>query len=397
MLIARRRTVDEDVFAHVHSSDVERASDWRYLAEGACSVVVRHAQSGAVLRVPKSDGAPRRVATAPPLHTADAFLDLLVAHLRPGQYAVARRHVQLSHAFCVALDAAIHSARPRTRQHRRLDAAHGSSCATLLPDMTCVPNGVADVLCVELKPKWCFVPAADAVDHPLKARVCRFCMHQRLKLADGDIDRISDFCPLDLASSDARRVHRALAALLRTPQNNLRLFFNGAPLGAVDEQVAQKLVDDADGESLLPSVASAVRAVCGSECEPRAALLEVVADALLESEVLSHIRQVQLLGGGDVSALKRRRDDAALLDEFLTSAVLKDCSVMLSLCRDKGGGELPESFVALASGRGVAVRVAIVDLEQKSAGNVDKYCELDERIVRHCEKLEEMKEKRCEM
>jgi hypothetical protein len=56
---------------------------------------------------------------------------------------------------------------------------------------------------------------------------CRFCSHTQLKLLEGSIDQASDYCALDLYSSDRTRVTHALRQLIKTPQNNLRISFDG--------------------------------------------------------------------------------------------------------------------------------------------------------------------------
>jgi hypothetical protein len=59
--------------------------------------------------------------------------------------------------------------------------------------------------------------------HSLKRSFCRFCLHQPSK----GLTPQSAYCPLDLFSGTPDRVNRALSALLETPQNNLRLSFDG--------------------------------------------------------------------------------------------------------------------------------------------------------------------------
>ena len=46
----------------------------------------------------------------------------------------------------------------------------------------------------------------------------------------GKIDSISDYDPLDLFSSDAGRMLKAIRALFANPQNNIRLFLDGRPV-----------------------------------------------------------------------------------------------------------------------------------------------------------------------
>ena len=60
--------------------------------------------------------------------------------------------------------------------------------------------------------------------------LCRYCMHQKLKLTDGKIVSISGYCPTDLFSGDERCMEFALAALFENPQNNLKVFLDGVPV-----------------------------------------------------------------------------------------------------------------------------------------------------------------------
>lgn len=381
--VATQCSSDEDDDVHlahvVDSAQLNDARVWQYVAEGACSVVVRHAHNGTVLRLAKhgAAGPTKRF-----LHPRSLFLTRV--HSLLPRFDLVGRVVPVAPALVNAIDASIAPHRPHARRHRRLDA--GQPTATLLPDMTAAgPQPHAPALCVELKPKWCFLPdAAVVADAPIKARVCRFCMHQRLKLARGEIDRVSAFCPIALSSDDPAAVRGAVDALLRTPQNNLRLFFDGRPLGAVDGgEIAQQLVDERDG-SLVPAVARAVDAVLGGAGDARARLCDAVACVLLETEVLRDIGAVQRLGGGDVSAVLRRRDDAELLEQFMTGSALKDCSVMLTLSGARGA----VGFGALQRLPRVAARVAIVDVEQKSVDDVERYAQLDRDIVACAEKSE---------
>ncbi|XP_017149122.1 inositol-pentakisphosphate 2-kinase isoform X1 [Drosophila miranda] len=56
---------------------------------------------------------------------------------------------------------------------------------------------------------------------------CRYCGMQLLKLRNGKIKRLGDYCPLELFSGAPSRMLDALHALLACPQNNLRVFQDG--------------------------------------------------------------------------------------------------------------------------------------------------------------------------
>jgi inositol-pentakisphosphate 2-kinase len=46
----------------------------------------------------------------------------------------------------------------------------------------------------------------------------------------GAAPRISKYCPLDLFSGDARRMEWAIASLIRTPQNNMKVYRDNMPI-----------------------------------------------------------------------------------------------------------------------------------------------------------------------
>lgn len=77
-----------------------------------------------------------------------------------------------------------------------------------------------------------FLARSDDVEAAIKHRVCRFRMHQEVKYRDGEVARVSAYCPLDLFSGREERVRRAWHALADCPQNNLRLFHR-TPSGLV--------------------------------------------------------------------------------------------------------------------------------------------------------------------
>ena len=76
-------------------------------------------------------------------------------------------------------------------------------------------------ICVELKPKCGVLPGEPLSS--LRPVQCRHCLYVRHKERRDGLARTA-FCPLDLFSADAARLHRALHALLQVPHNNMRVF-----------------------------------------------------------------------------------------------------------------------------------------------------------------------------
>ncbi|XP_050325393.1 inositol-pentakisphosphate 2-kinase [Bactrocera neohumeralis] len=69
----------------------------------------------------------------------------------------------------------------------------------------------------------------EGMEAPARSHVarCRFCAMQFLKLHTGKINRRTSYCPLALFSGVPAQMVTAIDALLRCPQNNLRIFRNG--------------------------------------------------------------------------------------------------------------------------------------------------------------------------
>uniref|UniRef100_A0A452RF76 Inositol-pentakisphosphate 2-kinase n=1 Tax=Ursus americanus TaxID=9643 RepID=A0A452RF76_URSAM len=134
--------------------------------------------------------------------------------------------VQLPLDFVKQLCLKIQSERPESRCDKDLDTLSGY--ALCLPNLARLQTyhfaEHRPILCVEIKPKCGFIPLSSDVTHEVKRRVCRYCMHQHLKVATGKWKQISKYCPLDLYSGNKQRMHFALKSLLQEAQNNLKIF-----------------------------------------------------------------------------------------------------------------------------------------------------------------------------
>lgn len=112
-------------------------------------------------------------------------------------------------------------------------------------------NNNQSTFCIEIKPKWGFLPCSSAIspETSIKKTVCRYCMHQQLKLKFGEskkwkitavasifcvqedlsletvrwwfcvlsvlVSSLSGFCPLDLYSGVPARVSNAVLELIK--------------------------------------------------------------------------------------------------------------------------------------------------------------------------------------
>ncbi|KAF7249711.1 Inositol-pentakisphosphate 2-kinase [Varanus komodoensis] len=63
------------------------------------------------------------------------------------------------------------------------------------------------------QPKCGFLPFSSYVSQEIKYKVCRYCMHQHLKVAKGKWKRLSKYCPLDLFSGKRQRKEKGVQLL----------------------------------------------------------------------------------------------------------------------------------------------------------------------------------------
>ncbi|XP_035748120.1 inositol-pentakisphosphate 2-kinase [Egretta garzetta] len=147
--------------------------------------------------------------------------------------------IQLPLDFVRQLCLKIQPERPESRCDKDMDTL--SSYAMCLPNLTRLQTyrfvEHRPILCIEIKPKCGFIPFSSHVSQEIKHKVCRYCMHQHLKVANGKWKRPSKYCPLDLFSGNKQRMHFALKSLLQEAQNNLKIFKNGELIyGCRDDQ-----------------------------------------------------------------------------------------------------------------------------------------------------------------
>ncbi|XP_068578429.1 inositol-pentakisphosphate 2-kinase isoform X2 [Cebidichthys violaceus] len=209
-------------------------NDWKYHGEGNKSLVVSHVQLSRVLRLLKY---PAEDSENPPQTVEQAFRQIqnivdfssnVMSSLLGDKFIHSGEVVKLPLEFVRQLSIKVQHQRPAWRCDKVMDIYSG--CALCLPNLTSPVLHQAThtpPLCIEIKPKCGFLPSSKHVSKDIKTKVCRFCMHQHYKVANGKWKRPSLYCPLDLFSGNRQRMHFAIRHLIEEPQNNFKIFKGG--------------------------------------------------------------------------------------------------------------------------------------------------------------------------
>lgn len=268
---------------------------------------------------------------------------------------------------------------------------------------------MGDTFAVELKPKQGWRAPKERLALPR----CLYCMHQQLKLATGRIQARTDYCPEELFSGVPGRMQRALRHLLAAPQNNLRIFRNGAqcfddrrPCLSILQQLFQTSCDPLEladefcallQRSLLLDLGD--QAHC-PDCPPTHLPPGSVLGRILSAQQLDHegthstykklskggylgdfdyVPQVLRALEGDAPTcmacalrrLARQGTPELAFAPYLVAAVAKDCSLMVTLRQVRPPGAQART---LATAHGVfAVNVGVFDLYPKPMDTILKH------------------------
>uniref|UniRef100_A0A674P1T8 Inositol-pentakisphosphate 2-kinase n=1 Tax=Takifugu rubripes TaxID=31033 RepID=A0A674P1T8_TAKRU len=207
-------------------------NDWVYHGEGNKNLVVAHLSR--VLRLLKY---PAEDSENPPQSAEQAFRQIqnivdfssnVMSILLGEKFVHSGEVVKLPLEFVRQLSIKVQHERPGWRCDKVIDIYSG--CALSLPNLTYPVLHLSThtpPLCVEIKPKWGFLPSSKHVSKDIKSKVCRFCMYQLYKVATGKWKKRSLYCPLDLFSGNKQRMHFAIRQLIEEPQNNLKIFKGG--------------------------------------------------------------------------------------------------------------------------------------------------------------------------
>lgn len=286
------------------------------------------------------------------------------------------------------------------------------------PDMDSCTRGV--VISVELKPKQGYYFPSNCVHDTL----CNFCLKQWYKLQTGRIPSRSEYCPLDLYSGDPVKMSKAILALMRSPQNNLRIFSNGQLLHGEDDisddcrnVLAQVLgcQDDSQFADILVStllsdtqsqittasrvgnragsnIGGHVEKVCDSKMRtlPNKCILNAVLNiqkqtAITDKEALNILNELLnmtdditdlqrlVTGGKDLYVLGAQRDKIMALRNYMLAVTAKDLSMILTIREAKPGVDCQYRNKLNSRNKMFCYSWSLVDLDPKQLQRISKY------------------------
>lgn len=316
--------------------EANNAEEWDYKGEGAANVIVLYCGTlpnfvGKVLRVKK---APQKFLKdnhlrnkAPVLSVeeqsiwsdwqevvaanskeilAQAYVQHAIGPLLGSEYVDPGILICVSEGFLEALEQKISNKRPAWRiEAARIDLQ--SDFALIMSDHSLFlrgPNDTAPCISIEIKPKCGFLPSSRFIsaENHIKRLVSRFAMHQHLKFSQKEISCISKYSPLDLFSESRDRIHRAIEGLFETPQNNLRIFWNGSLVfGGLGGYAEQGLCNGPTINSLARELEDTLKSVILCQSGERVAIFkDLVTETLLRTRILSHLLAVQKMDLYDI-------------------------------------------------------------------------------------------------
>ena len=182
--------------------------------------------------------------------------------------------------------------------------------------------------------------------------MCHRCLKQEAKFKSGEIETISQYCPLDLFSGDSNRMKRAILDLYENPHNRFKIFKNGQMMytekignqADVDQQLSQffdlpQNKPDGTGINLLASILCASvlgQSTLNSELvsmvpeKRRSKICNSKANALSKDCILSTLLTLQK-SCGDVDDTKAEALSHKLLGEAKSTEELHNLSIWYPL------------------------------------------------------------------
>eukprot|EP00026_Physarum_polycephalum_P006403 Phypoly_transcript_06445.p1 GENE.Phypoly_transcript_06445~~Phypoly_transcript_06445.p1 ORF type:complete len:423 (+),score=75.46 Phypoly_transcript_06445:494-1762(+) len=393
-------------------------TEWHYKNEGACNVILSYngpfdsSLTSHVLRLKKTSSksthSHHEREMAEYTFVKEVLLPKIGAdYVHPGVI------VKVNTPFLEKVNEVIQPLRPPHRLVAHLDLA--ATSAFVLPDLSIFPKHASSTkhtFCIEIKPKWGFVTSSPFVHprHQIKKQACRYCLHQHLKILQGSIHHISEYCPQDLYSGDPVRIRKALRALLAHPQNNLKVYCDGELCFTGSLGGRKKTDTDFD----LDHLANKLKDAFPHSKDTLSSLVDILLQILTREPVLQNLKKIQVQDNIDIEAIyylykkhvlqttdfsdipdSARFEALETLDsgeisrkisEFMIAATAKDCSVMIALLpldpeqKQLSNGHF-KSLNVPEEGE-IQYRIGVVDLDERLPGLIPQYYKLDQEIVR---------------
>ncbi|GAA5868958.1 hypothetical protein JCM8547_003233 [Rhodosporidiobolus lusitaniae] len=307
--------------------------DWRYVAEGGANLVLSfcgqpdspYAGHALRLRKRKKRSCGRDEHDEVPAEVNVEFGRIVVEPLLGKAQVPETGQIELKKVWLEQLVGRMKQERVRPAHREEedeveLDAKEGVVVEDLIRG--------EGVLAVEIKPKWGFLPSPAFLSPStalLKTTYCRFCMHRYHKRVSSSTlcpqhrsialaAHEQGYCPLDLYSSNSKRVERAVTCLFAEwassngEKNSLRVFLDGEKLSPRDpsslarlDHALQRLRPPAP-----PRTADLHRSSSGDpshETTP-GTFSSLLSDVLLASPLLATLRRLQsILDALDIEGL----------------------------------------------------------------------------------------------
>uniref|UniRef100_A0A7S0N8B2 Inositol-pentakisphosphate 2-kinase n=1 Tax=Pyramimonas obovata TaxID=1411642 RepID=A0A7S0N8B2_9CHLO len=406
--------------------------DWEYLAEGALNMALRYVGdcpllAEYILRVRKEAPANQGGIGGDEWSECNLYTERVILPLLGRRYVNKAIEISLPDGFLEQLDVEVWPSRPEKRRKtgQHIDYKAKGNLAVLQYNVTSLPK-MSPVLaadppkfgttwCVELKPKWGFLPTSKHIEHKCKLTTSRFALQQHYKAKKNPSWKISEYDPLQLFSYNLEEVKCCLHALVRTPQNNLRLFADQVLVfDETNEEAesAKALLDHGYTEG-IDSFIHALAEICVREpLFERLKAAQMFDD--MDIEAAYPVYQ-QILARGDsfpkLSSLgamphrepptelpQTREEQMELVLRYMVSATPKDCSVMISLRTSTAEPDEASTNPALpieltgtgpAGARRTIVRdlpgweysIAVVDLDPKPIEKMPIYFKKDQEFA----------------
>lgn len=204
-------------------------NNWNYKGEGNANLIIALKNECQVLRIQKKDKNEMLTDSGTDIRTSILYYDKIILPLFTNAYFKVPKLGIINDKHVNILKEKLEGLRPASRKHKTISPGYVTifqDLTLLLKHKSLVREDVISqnpVFCIEIKPKQGWYTSSDK-----KFTKCLFCLNQYLKLSEKSILNPSTYCPLDLFSGNKTRMLKCLKSLMSNPQNNMRIFRNGA-------------------------------------------------------------------------------------------------------------------------------------------------------------------------